>query len=409
MKFYHRHRTYKEFFYIDIYNGGKNLLKSIVRKLNKIKNEEDDIENKEEKTCFTLIYNCFWPDLLNVNLYSLKNNNSSYIIIYDKEKYSLDKNYDRESIEIFEEGMLAHYLGNIDNKYFFISLKKEDLISDFYVAKDNLNDNLYTIEIKKKNTHLLKKEIKALKILSETNNPYILKYLRNGKGNIFLNKTSGIRPYIIYENAPKFCLFDYLSKLKAFTEVESKIIFRKILQGIKAIHDVNICHRDIKSENILFDEDYNPKIYGFYFLCENKEDLIEFVGTPQYCAPEILLNKPYNGFKCDVFSLGQLLFNIVTGLFGFNSATENDAYYSLILKKEYEDYWNKIRLNNNIDLSQSFKDLYLRMVSYDPVKRPTIDEILNSNWFEENNILEEEQLYDLDIEARQRRLDTKKR
>ena len=95
MKFFHRHKTYLELFCIDIENGDKKLLKSIIKKLNMIKNNDDyndenheEKENINQKPCFLLIYNCKWSDLLDINIYSIINSNSSYIIIYDEEKYS---------------------------------------------------------------------------------------------------------------------------------------------------------------------------------------------------------------------------------------------------------------------------------------------------------------------------------
>ena len=72
-----RHKTYIELFTIDIKKGDKSLLKSIIRKLNKIQNEDDreeeeedcNSENIQKKSCFILIYNCGRTDLLDVNLY----------------------------------------------------------------------------------------------------------------------------------------------------------------------------------------------------------------------------------------------------------------------------------------------------------------------------------------------------
>ena len=63
-------------------------------------------------------------------------------------------------------------------------------------------------------------------------------------------------------------------------------------------------------ENILLDENYNPKIYDFYNSCMNINNLQGKFGNITYMAPEMLSDKPYNGIKADIFSLGQILFNI---------------------------------------------------------------------------------------------------
>ena len=110
--------------------------------------------------------------------------------------------------------------------------------------------------------------------------------------------------------------------------------------GLQSIHKENICHRDIKLENILLDENYNPKLCDFGLSEFNKENLTESVGTVNYAAPEILEQKPYNGFKIDIFSLGVTLLTLVTGATGFSQATSKDFAYFLIKNNLYEQYWN---------------------------------------------------------------------
>ena len=122
-----------------------------------------------------------------------------------------------------------------------------------------------------------------------------------------------------------------------------------------------------------------------------------YLGTQQYAAPEILARHPYNGFKSDIFSLGQLLFNLVNGIFGFDSARNTDIYYNLIMLRNYDGYWHNQRFQN-LNLSNNFKDLYLRMVSFEPNERPTIEEILNSSWLQDINNLNQQQILDLENE-----------
>jgi serine/threonine protein kinase len=142
-----------------------------------------------------------------------------------------------------------------------------------------------------------------LNALHNVNNPNILRYLGNGNGQLALNgEQPRVAPYIIFENASKYDLFSY-NMLRRFSEKQAKLIFKKILNGVRAIHNANYCHLNIKPSNILFDENYNPKIYGFY-CCRLNENHLQ-VGTKEYMAPEIWDFHLYNGFKCDIFSLGQ--------------------------------------------------------------------------------------------------------
>ena len=85
---------------------------------------------------------------------------------------------------------------------------------------------------------------------------------------------------MILEYEEKGCLFDYIYYPKSgFSEKHSKLIFSKILKGIQAIHSQNICHRDIKLENILVDKNYNPIICDFGFATLNKKNLKDLLGT----------------------------------------------------------------------------------------------------------------------------------
>ena len=95
----------------------------------------------------------------------------------------------------------------------------------------------------------------------------------------------------------------------------------------------------------------------------------------------------YIGEKADIFSLGALLFNLVTGIFGFKTSKKNDSFYKYIISHDIERYWNSINDIIKFDLSQEFKDLYIQMVSYNPSERPTIAEILESEWMKEINNL----------------------
>ena len=165
------------------------------------------------------------------------------------------------------------------------------------------------------------------------------------------------------------------------------------------MHNAHICHRDIKLLNILLDENYNPKIYDFALSSINANNLDDFRGTREYAAPEIIENHPYNGFQADIFSLGQLLFNLVNRILGFNSSRANDQFYSLIRTNKLNDYWNSGPLHN-INPSNEFKNLFIRMVAHNPLQRPTIDEILNDPWMQEINNLNNVQLDALENELR---------
>ena len=286
-------------------------------------------------------------------------------------------------------------LGTLDNQYIILSFISDDGDSKYYAARNNQMNINYIIAIKRNSYHdnnndFPAKEINILNILHNVNNPYILHFIRNENGLINLqNKKPRNVAYLVFESADlNFSLFDYMI-LGRFQERHAKLIFKKILSGIQAIHDANICHRDINPYNIIFDDNYNPKIFYFGFCCLNSNNLQEEGGNRQFAPPEVFSNKPYNGFKYDIFSLGQLLFYLVTGNLGFNSSLNDDIYYARIINHQYDEYW-KLVLPPNLNLSYSFKNLSVRMVAYNPNERPTIEQILNYSWMQEINNLNDE-------------------
>ena len=281
-------------------------------------------------------------------------------------------------------------LETIDNIYSILEIKNREPSFTTYSVIHNQTQVNYLIDVF--NDHIPANMINILNNLNALNNPYIIHYVANGNGPIVLNNKPPVnREYIVYENIIHSDLYLYLTinHNQRFTERQAKFIFKKILEGIRAMHNANICHRDLKAENILLDENYNPKISGFYFSCINANNLQDIHGITPYTAPELLLNQPYNGIQSDIFSLGQLLFVLVTGRLGFNNANQNDNFYRLIMNPQnHAEYWEIL---NDLNLSQSFKNLFVNMVAPNPGQRPTIDQILNDEWMQEINNLNDNQ------------------
>ena len=162
-----------------------------------------------------------------------------------------------------------------------------------------------------------------------------------------------------------------------------------MVKCIKSIHDPKYCHRDIKIDNFLLDEKFNPKINDFGFAREYGNSLKDFWGTQIYKAPEILKGKFYDGFKVDIFSLGVTLFFLTNGLHGFKEANEKNKYYKYIYDGNLDSYWDIFK---SLGLSDDFKDLFIGMVSYDPNERYSLDKILEHNWFGKIRNMNDEEL-----------------
>ena len=167
--------------------------------------------------------------------------------------------------------------GILDNQ--FIITRKIAYLEDrnVYLARNNQTQVNYLIAIKKHinngNDNFPSNEINVLNILQNINNPYILHYIGNGNLIFALNnKPPRNVNYLIFEYVPRFPLFDYIN-VDRLTERQAKLLFKKILNGVQAMHNAHICHRDIKPQNILLDENYNPKICDFGLSSINANNL----------------------------------------------------------------------------------------------------------------------------------------
>ena len=285
----------------------------------------------------------------------------------------------------------------IENKYKIITKIGEGQYSKVYLAEDQMTKKKYAIKVLEEGKKSdLEKEVSILFKVSQLNNPYIINLMNYGKENI-KNSSSEKSDYIILEYALNGDIFDYIKATeKGLEEIYAKFIFKKILEGVQAIHKSGICHRDLKMNNILLDEFYNPKICDFGFATETQgknglpKKLTQYLGTPNYAAPEMYDEKPYDGIKADIFSLGVILLNIVICNIGFKDANIYDHFYKYIIYKLYDDYW-KIVEEQIGQVPKQVKKLYERMVAYNPDERPSsIKEILDDPWMKEVDLKGEE-------------------
>ena len=286
----------------------------------------------------------------------------------------------------------------IDDKYLIQEKLGFGGQTNAFLVKDKKNDELYVAKVKKEYDKYYDNEIKILNELKKYNNPFIINIKDSGVGDIIRNnRETKKRKYCILEYAPNGNVFDYIyCKRSGLGELHTKIIFKSILEAVRFCHEHNICHRDIKLENILLDKDFNPKICDFSFACENASDLKSNLGTSGYKPPEVSKSKQYDGFKVDIFCLGVTLMILVTGNPGFDKATKIDKKYHMIMQKKYDEYWQMVESQTpGIKFSQEFKDLYIKMINYNPQQRPTVEEVLKHEWFKEINDMNEEQINDL--------------
>jgi serine/threonine protein kinase len=123
--------------------------------------------------------------------------------------------------------------------------------------------------------------------------------------------------YLVMDYCPGGELFDYISRNGQLAEPFAALLFGQVAAGIAHCHSCGVAHRDIKLENILFTKFPRVKVADFG-LCGFFTDgklFNTFCGTACYAAPECLKRQTYDGRLSDVWSLGVLLFSMLTGDF----------------------------------------------------------------------------------------------
>lgn len=183
--------------------------------------------------------------------------------------------------------------------------------------------------------------------------------------------------FLILEYCSNGELFKYIIDQSKLDERLAKRIFVQIVSGLQYVHSKNIAHRDIKPENILLDGDLNAKIadFGLCHATNSKILLKTPCGSLFYAPPEVIMNEEYDGKLSDIWSLGVVLFTMVTGSLPWKE-TNQTAVFSQIRKAEYAvpRY-----------VSKNCSDLIYSLMKLNPMDRLTIDQILDHPWLNETD------------------------
>merc|ERR1711981_183639 len=186
--------------------------------------------------------------------------------------------------------------------------------------------------------------------------------------------------YIVMEFVQGGLLFDLCQTMGAMGEDAGRFFLHQMLDSVEYMHSRKVVHRDLKLENILVDDNLNLKLADFGFACyKNIDALNSYRGTMTYMAPEIKEGMQYKGQNVDMFSIGVILFIMVQGIFPFKEARKEEYFYNLLLQGKTDLYFQKV---NGTDLSEDFKDLILKLFSFDGDSRPQVEQIRNHPWMQ---------------------------
>lgn len=233
-------------------------------------------------------------------------------------------------------------------------------------------------------THRITKSQVALKIVDKSRIPE--EFVKKMYREIAINKSlrhrhvlrfyqvmeSANMVYTVLELAPNGDLFGFIEKHGKLHENEARRMFWQIVEGVDYCHRNGVVHRDLKPENILLDTNMNIKIadFGLGNFYAPDQTLSTFCGSLIYAAPEICEGREYHGPESDIWSLGMLLYVMVSGSAPFTEQCRPN------MREEAFGSWFRVPFF----VSMECEGFIRQMLVYDGKKRLTIPQIATHPW-----------------------------
>ena len=182
--------------------------------------------------------------------------------------------------------------------------------------------------------------------------------------------------YLLIEICQNQTLNDLLKRRKKLTELEVQCYTIQIIKALKYLHNHRIIHRDLKLGNLFINEKMELKVGDFGLATKlefDGERKRTVCGTPNYIAPEILEGKTGHSFEVDIWSLGVIIYTLIIGKPPFETNNVKETY-----KRIKNDNYS---FPENALISEPSKELIQSILVLDPNKRPNLDQILASDFF----------------------------
>ncbi|EUB61371.1 MAP/microtubule affinity-regulating kinase 3 [Echinococcus granulosus] len=221
------------------------------------------------------------------------------------------------------------------------------------------------------------REVRVMKMLDHPNIVKLFEIIANEK-----------ILYLVMEYASGGEVFDFLVTHGKMAEREARAKFRQIVSAVQYCHQKKVVHRDLKAENLLLDAQMNVKIADFGFSNEFSSDkkLDTFCGSPPYAAPELFevsyprvftafkltitgicqsrsLGRKYDGPEVDVWSLGVILYTLVSGALPFDGQNLRELRERVLTGKYRVPFY----------MSTDCEALLRKMLHLNPAKRHTLE------------------------------------
>ncbi|KAL6840126.1 hypothetical protein ACP4OV_029936 [Aristida adscensionis] len=189
---------------------------------------------------------------------------------------------------------------------------------------------------------------------------------------------------IVMEFAAGGELFDRICDRGRFSEDEARYFFQQLICGVSYCHYMQICHRDLKLENVLLDGSPAPRLkicdFGYSKSSVLHSRPKSAVGTPAYIAPEVLSRREYDGKLADVWSCGVTLYVMLVGAYPFEDPDDPKNIRKTIQQIMQVQY----KIPDHIHISTECRQLIAQIFVANPGRRITMKEIKSHPWFLKN-------------------------
>lgn len=252
-----------------------------------------------------------------------------------------------------------------------------------------------------------RKEVDSMKNLRHEN---LINIIAANESGIYIDgKEKESIMYLGVELAENAELFDFIADPgREFSEVFARQFFKQLIEGLHAMHKLQVAHRDLKTENLFLDKDFILKIGDFGFSKfmnpeQNQGKLKTQLGTSGYQSPELLEGQLYDGAANDIFALGVILFILTKAYPPFREARKTDSWYRHIYFEKFENFW-AAHGKRGVNLSPELIELITGMLRYK--NRYTLEDIANSAWMK--GTYPSEDTFKTEMQARKQMVDARR-
>ncbi|KAK3932423.1 cGMP-dependent protein kinase, isozyme 2 forms cD5/T2 [Frankliniella fusca] len=209
-------------------------------------------------------------------------------------------------------------------------------------------------------------------IMGEADCPFIVKLFKTFKDRKYL--------YMLMESCLGGELWTILRDKGHFDDSTTRFYTACVVEAFDYLHSRNIIYRDLKPENLLLDETGYVKLvdFGFAKRLQHGRKTWTFCGTPEYVAPEVILNRGHD-ISADYWSLGVLMFELLTGTPPFTGADPMKTYNIILKGIDAIDFPRNITRNATALIKKLCRDNPAERLGY---QKGGISEIQKHKWFD---------------------------